>query len=83
MIFLSTIYWISHPHNCTKIYIIIYWGDLSRKKPELSDEFYKALNKIEWFTANAMINSKTQIKINTFLNYKCIDSKYIHIIINI
>jgi len=36
-------------------------------KGEVSDELFEALNKIERFTTNAAINSKTQTKINTYL----------------
>jgi len=35
-------------------------------KGEVSDELFEVLNKIERFTTNAAINSKTQTKINTF-----------------
>jgi hypothetical protein len=37
-----------------------------KNKPEINGELFEVLNKIERFIANAAINSKTQIKINTF-----------------
>jgi len=39
-------------------------------KPEVSDKYFDAFHKVEWFTANATINRKTrQTKIKTFFKY--------------
>lgn len=40
-------------------------------KPEVSNELFDVLDKIERFTPNAAINSKTQTEINTFFKYFC------------
>lgn len=47
----------------------MYYNELKqfiKNKPEVSDELYESLNKIERFTANAAIKSKISNKLNTF-----------------